>query len=107
VPGEYIEAAQELGAGPLRRFFYIILPCAWRGAATGATLSWCRSLGEFGATLLFAGNLPGRTQTMPLAIYVGFESNIQQALALSPVLLVPVVGVLLLIQFVEPRHVRV
>lgn len=106
VPEEYIEASLELGAGPLRRFFHIVLPCAWRGAATGATLSWCRALGEFGATLLFAGNMPGSTQTMPLAIYVGFESNIQQALALSALLLAPVICVLLLIQFVEPRRIH-
>ncbi len=57
-------------------------PVCWGGAA----LSWARSIGEFGATLLFAGNLPGTTQTMPLAIYTALESDIRAALAISLVL---------------------
>jgi molybdate transport system permease protein len=54
---------------------------------TGAVMMWARALGEFGATIIFAGNLPGRTQTMPLAIYIGFELDMGVALTLSVILL--------------------
>jgi molybdate transport system permease protein len=64
-----------------------MLPMAGRAVLTGTILTWTRALGEFGATLLFAGNLEGKTQTMPLAIYVGFEQGLGIALVLSMVLL--------------------
>jgi molybdate transport system permease protein len=59
---------------------------AWRSLLAGVILTWTRTLGEFGATILFAGNLPGRTQTMPLAIYLGLERDLGVALALSMLL---------------------
>ena len=64
-------------------FFRVALPIALPGCVAGACLAWARALGEFGATLLFAGNLPGTTQTMPLAIYSALESDVRVAVALS------------------------
>jgi len=66
---EYEEAAATLGAGPFRQFVSIILPLAAPGIITGALLGFARALGEFGATIAFAGNVPGQTQTVPIAIY--------------------------------------
>jgi molybdate transport system permease protein len=81
------EAAYTEGASPWQMFRHIMLPLSAKAIAGGLVLCWTRALGEFGATILFAGNLPGRTQTMPLAIYLGFEQNLAVALALSAVLL--------------------
>lgn len=78
--------ARSLGATPLAAFWRVTLPLARRGLLTGAALAWTRALGEFGATMIFAGNMPGRTQTMPLAIYTALESDLSAALALSAVL---------------------
>jgi len=64
-----------------------MFPLAGRSLLSGAILTWTRALGEFGATILFAGNLEGVTQTMPMAIYLGFERNLGNALALSVVLI--------------------
>jgi molybdate transport system permease protein len=88
------EAAYVEGADELQLFRFIMFPIAWRSMLTGAILTWTRSLGEFGATLLFAGNLEGKTQTMPLAIYLGLERSLGVALALSIMLIM--VSVLLL-----------
>jgi molybdate transport system permease protein len=65
----YFDVARTLGASPLRAFVRVTLPLAWRGLLSGVLLAFCRALGEFGATILIAGNIPGRTQTMALAIY--------------------------------------
>ena len=90
------EAAAVDGAGPLRIFHDMTLPLAAPGLAAGAVLAWARALGEFGATIMFAGNFAGRTQTMPLAIYGRYEAgDLPTALALSSVLLVCSAGVLL------------
>lgn len=62
-------AAQSLGAGPLRSFFTVSLPLAWSGLIAGGVLGFARSLGEFGATIMIAGNIEGQTRTIPLAIY--------------------------------------
>jgi molybdate transport system permease protein len=88
------EAAYTEGANQWQLFRFVMLPLAGRALLSGAILAWTRALGEFGATILFAGNLEGRTQTMPLAIYLGFESDLSLALALSAILLV--VSILLL-----------
>jgi molybdate transport system permease protein len=80
-------AAKVEGASTWHVFQHIMLPLASRALLTGIILCWTRSLGEFGATLLFAGNLEGKTQTMPLAIYVGFEQGLGVALVLSVLLL--------------------
>ena len=88
------EAAQVEGANHWQLFKEVMFPLAGRVLISGAILTWTRALGEFGATILFAGNLEGVTQTMPMAIYLGFERNVGIALALS-VLLVVVSAVLL------------
>ena len=61
--------ARTLGCGPARAFFRVTLPLAWRGIVSGAVLAFSRALGEFGATVMIAGNIPGRTQTLALAIF--------------------------------------
>jgi molybdate transport system permease protein len=83
---EYIQAAQLDGAGRLQILRYLTLPLASNALVSGGVMSWSRALGEFGATILFAGNFIGRTQTMPLAIYLGFETNLDVALTLSVIL---------------------
>lgn len=81
-----IEASRTLGAGDARTFARIALPGARPGLVAGAALAWGRALGEFGATLVFAGSLTGVTQTAPLAIYERFSDDFTGALALSAVL---------------------
>jgi molybdate transport system permease protein len=81
------QAAAIDGAGGWRVFRYITVPLAWPTLFGGAVMTWARALGEFGATIIFAGNFPGRTQTMPLAIYLGFELDLGVALTLSVILL--------------------
>lgn len=71
----YEEASATLGMGPLRTFARVTVPLALPALAGGAVLAWARALGEFGATIMFAGNLPGITQTLPLAVYLGLESG--------------------------------
>jgi len=83
----YEEAAATLGAGRWTVFRRVTLPLVAPGVAAGAVLCWARALGEFGATITFAGNLPGVTQTMPLAVYIALESDINSAIVLSLVLL--------------------
>lgn len=78
--------AQTMGASPLRVVARVAAPLAMPGLVAGAVMTWARSLGEFGATLMFAGNLEGRTQTLPLAIYTALEGNFATAQALSIVL---------------------
>jgi molybdate transport system permease protein len=80
------EAAHVEGANQWQMFSHVMLPLTGRAIISGAILAWTRALGEFGATILFAGNLKGVTQTMPLAIYLGFERNLDVAIALSVVL---------------------
>ncbi len=82
------EAATVEGADEWQIFRFIMFPLAGRAFLTGLILTWTRALGEFGATILFAGNLVGKTQTMPLAIYLGFEQGIGVAIALSVMLLI-------------------
>ena len=69
-------------------FWYITLPIAWRALISGMILSWARALGEFGATILFAGNLQGKTQTMPLLVYSVFERDINAAIWTGLILIV-------------------
>jgi molybdate transport system permease protein len=83
----YEEAAATLRAGRWTTFTRVTLPLVAPGIAAGAVLCWARALGEFGATITFAGNFPGRTQTMPLAVYLALETDLQAAVVLSLVLL--------------------
>ncbi|HEY2326878.1 MAG TPA: ABC transporter permease [Gaiellaceae bacterium] len=79
-------AARTLGAGPVRTFFRVVLPLARGGLIAGLALSFARGLGEFGATIMFAGSLEHVTQTLPLAIYAEFDQNFSATLAMSGVL---------------------
>jgi len=90
------EAAHVEGANPWQLFREVMFPLAGRALISGAILTWTRAIGEFGATILFAGNLEGVTQTMPMAIYLGFERSLGVAIALS-VMLVGVSTILLLL----------
>ncbi len=87
VDADLKQAAELDGASGWQVFRHVTAPLAWPGLLSGAVMSWARALGEFGATILFAGNLPGVTQTMPLAIYLGFESDLSIAIALSVILM--------------------
>jgi molybdate transport system permease protein len=90
----YEEAAATLGAGRWTTFTHVTLPLVAPGVAAGAVLCWARALGEFGATITFAGNFPGRTQTMPLAVYLALETDLQAAIVLSLILLTVSVTIL-------------
>lgn len=95
---QLIVVARTFGASPLRVFLRVALPLAAPGLVAGAAMSWARSLGEFGATLMFAGNLEGRTQTLPLAIYTALESDLRAAQALSIVLVIVALVLLLFVR---------
>jgi molybdate transport system permease protein len=88
------EAARTLGGSRWYVFCRVTLPAIRPGLVAGAVLAWARALGEFGATITFAGNFPGRTQTMPLAIYLANETNPDEAVMLSIVLIAVSFGVL-------------
>jgi len=103
VEPELEDAAAIDGAGPGQVFWRISLPLARRGVLSGVALAWARALGEFGATIIFAGNFPGRTQTMPLAIYLGFELELGVAVVLSVILIGCSFVVLLLIKLLLGR----
>jgi molybdate transport system permease protein len=93
------EAASTLGAGPTYRFRRVTLPAVAPALAAGSALTWARALGEFGATITFAGNLPGTTQTTPLLVYLDIESGHQNtALSVSIVLLAVSLAVLVLLR---------
>jgi molybdate transport system permease protein len=84
---ELTQAAALDGASRWQVFRHITLPLSWTALLSGSVMTWARALGEFGATIIFAGNFPGRTQTMPLAIYIGFEIDLNIALTLSIILI--------------------
>ncbi|RKN13600.1 molybdate ABC transporter permease subunit [Micromonospora musae] len=90
----YEEAAATLGANRWTTFTHVTLPLVAPGIAAGAVLCWARALGEFGATITFAGNFPGRTQTMPLAVYLALETDLEAAIVLSLILLTVSVAIL-------------
>ena len=99
VDANMLAASRTLGAGPLRTFFRVTVPLARGGLLTGESLSLARGLGEFGATILFAGSLQGRTQTLPLAVYQVFEGlQLPTALAISALLIIISVAILLLLK---------
>lgn len=95
---EYEVVAATLGADRLAIFRRVTLPLAMPGIVAGLVLGWARSLGEFGATIGFAGNFPGTTRTMPLAVYTALQSDFDAALVLSVILLLVSVLVLALLR---------
>ena len=98
VDPELEQAAALDGAGPPLVFRYVTAPLAGPALLGGAVMTWARALGEFGATIIFAGNFVGRTQTMPLAIYQGFEQDLDVALTLAAILLAVSFGVLFVVK---------
>ncbi len=87
IPREYEDAAAVDGANPWLIFWHVIVPLSSRALVVGLILSWARALGEFGATILFAGNLQGRTQTMPLLVYGALESDLRVTFVTALILL--------------------
>ncbi|MBS2022845.1 MAG: molybdate ABC transporter permease subunit [Deltaproteobacteria bacterium] len=104
VDERYVQVARTLGSGPWRTFSRITLPLALPSILAGAALAWARALGEFGATLMFAGNLEGSTQTLPLAIYSALESDVRAAQALSVILLAVALVLLVLVRTFGPKR---
>ena len=103
VSREIVEAARIDGAGEGATFARIALPLVRKPLVVALTLAWARALGEFGATALFAGNRPGTTQTLPLAVFLGFETDLDQAVALSTLMLAIAVGVIAATLLVRER----
>jgi molybdate transport system permease protein len=90
-----VDASRTLGAGPFRTFRRVALPLAATGLGAGSALAWARGFGEFGATIMFAGNLQGVTQTLPLAVYAQLDQDFDLALAIGGLLVVVSAGLLL------------
>jgi len=94
-----VAASRTLGAGPVKTFFRIELPLARSGLAAGEALAFARGLGEFGATIMFAGSLPKVTQTLPLAVYSAFDVNFDVALAIGALLVVISAALLIILKW--------
>ncbi|KUG19509.1 molybdenum transport system permease protein modb [hydrocarbon metagenome] len=102
----YEQAARSLGSTTLPTFFIIVLPLVKSGLIAGAIMSFARALGEFGATIMFAGNIQGRTQTMPLAIYTTMQGDLNASITLSVILIIISFVVLFIVKFKLRRDVR-
>lgn len=100
------QIAATLGSSDGRIFWRVTLPLARRSLIGGAVMTWGRALGEFGATIMFAGNFQGRTQTMPLAIYIGLQEDLGGALTLAGILLVVSFGLLMSVRVLTGRGAR-
>ena len=103
VRSEVRDAALIDGASGFSLFRLVVAPLAARSIGAGAAMCWSRAVGEFGATIIFAGNMQGRTQTMPLAVYLGFEQGLDRALVLSTVLIAVSLLVLLAVRLLGWR----
>ena len=103
---ELKRAAALDGANRWQTFRYVMVPIGVNALLSGSALTWARALGEFGATIIFAGNFPGRTQTMPLAIYIGFEIDLNVALTLAVILIGISFAVLILLKLVLNQRRR-
>ena len=101
---EIEEAAEIDGATAWQVFWHITLPLTLPSLLAGAIMTWARALGEFGATIIFAGSFPGTTRTIPLLIYLGFELDLQTALVLAGILLALAFGVLLTVRLILRRQ---
>ncbi len=109
VPRELRLASRTLGAGPMRTFLRVTVPIASHALIAGAVMTWARALGEFGATLMFAGAFPGRTETMPVAIYssaaAGMTGGMRTSVALAVVLVIVSFGVIIIARRIAGRTV--
>ena len=103
VDANMVAASRTLGAGPLRTFFRVTMPLASAGLAAGQAIALARGLGEFGATIMFAGSLQGKTQTLPLAVYYAFElpNGLEISLAISALLVIFSVAILMTVKLVS------
>lgn len=90
-----LDVAGTLGAGPIRRMLRVAIPLARSGLAAAAAVAFARGIGEFGATILFAGSFQGTTQTLPLAVYSLFDANLDQAIAVGVLLIIVSAAILL------------
>ncbi|MDV4342415.1 molybdate ABC transporter permease subunit [Methanoculleus sp. YWC-01] len=100
----YEDAARTLGATPATVALRVTIPLAWGGLVSGAILSFARALGEFGATIMFAGNFQGRTQTMPLAIYTTMQGDLDAAISLAIILVAISFGVIASVKIMTRRR---
>jgi molybdate transport system permease protein len=100
---DIINSAKILSGSPLRVFFTVTLPLSSRQILSGLMMTWTRSMGEFGATLMFAGNLPGITQTMPLAIYLLLAQDPFAAIVLSAIMIAVSFAVLIAVKVLEQK----
>ena len=96
-----LDASRTLGAGSGRTFWRVAVPLARTGLGAGAALGWARAVGEFGATIIFAGSLAGITRTAPIEIYVGLADNLDAGLATAAVLIAASAGVLLSVKLLS------
>jgi molybdate transport system permease protein len=105
VPREIRDVGASLGLAPLPLFFRVVLPAAWRGVVAGLVLAFARAVGEFGATLMFAGNIPGRTNTMPLEIFSAYQTGADgRALLYVAVLMTLSIAVVVVASGLTPRR---
>ncbi len=104
VDPQLVAASRTLGAGPLRTFFRVAAPLAGGGLAAGAALALARGLGEFGATIMFAGSLQGVTQTLPLAIYAEFDSNLDVAVSIAALFVIITAAILISLKLTSAWH---
>jgi molybdate transport system permease protein len=102
VDQRYLDAAATLRSSPSRTLFRVMLPLALPSLVAGAAMTWARALGEFGATITFAGNMPGVTQTMPLAVYLALQTDLDAAVAMSVLMLILSLAVLLGVRLAAP-----
>ncbi|MFD2922792.1 ABC transporter permease [Halobacillus naozhouensis] len=101
IDDQLLDVSRTLGVSPQITFWRVTIPLAFPGLLTGVALSWALALGEFGATMMFAGNMPGTTQTLPLAIYTAMESDATVAVAISALLLTVSFFLLLFVSLIE------
>jgi molybdate transport system permease protein len=102
-----VSASRTLGAGPVKTFFRVVIPLARGGLGAGEALAFARGLGEFGATIMFAGSLRGVTQTLPLAVYQEFDVNFNEALALGGLLVVISAALLVTLKWLASSSISV
>ncbi|MDH4208168.1 MAG: ABC transporter permease [Anaerolineae bacterium] len=107
VPQDLRLASATLGAGPARTFLRVTAPLSSPALLAGAVMTWARALGEFGATLVFAGAFPGRTETMPIAIYTTSTTNLPAAIALACTLVIVSFAVLVVTREIAGRRLRI
>jgi len=104
---DIINSAKMLSGSRLRVFFTVALPLALNAVISGTIETWARAMGEFGATLMFAGNLPGITQTMPIAIYVLLYSNPLGGVMLAIILIIISFSILIVVRLLEQKSLRI